>query len=357
MPLAPVDDKGTYLLYQDSGAPADSTSYVTLVAFHGTVFHSGNFQPMFIRASEHKMRMVLVTLRDYPGSTPYSPAEIDAIFSQDAERQGEYMQARGLEISAFLSWLISKEKLPPITQDNGNTSGGIALLGWSTGSAIPFSLVAHADKLSADIRDLLGAYLRTCFLWDPPTYAVGCPLPSLEEFYCPVRDPALSPEEIAEIFPTWVSSYFSHDPATLNSIDDLTITKLITGLSAQSLSDPPPHQLPTAQTMTPEQYNDNIDLLGAMRSHVPFLFIDRTVFESNARRALQERIIWPHLRMALVWFDMSVGDTVMGAWYIKQLVKQADNGRDFSARRMDGSNHFPHWSEPRRCLEVVSELL
>ena len=41
MPTAPVDNTGTVLYYEDSGAPAGSTDYVTLVLIHGTCFHGG----------------------------------------------------------------------------------------------------------------------------------------------------------------------------------------------------------------------------------------------------------------------------------------------------------------------------
>ena len=41
MPFAPVDDKGTQFYYEDTGAPASSSAYTTLVLFHGAVFHSG----------------------------------------------------------------------------------------------------------------------------------------------------------------------------------------------------------------------------------------------------------------------------------------------------------------------------
>lgn len=45
MPLAPVNDNGTQLYYEDSGAP-DTDSYVTLVLIHGTVFHAREYKPL-----------------------------------------------------------------------------------------------------------------------------------------------------------------------------------------------------------------------------------------------------------------------------------------------------------------------
>lgn len=126
---------------------------------------------MLAHASEYNMRIVLVTLRDYPGSTPYSPAELDVIFSQDVDSQADFMQARSMEIASFLVWLVKGENLPPIStssipiNEDGKPSGGIALLGWSSGSALVLSLVANADKLPAETQELLDAHLRTCFLW------------------------------------------------------------------------------------------------------------------------------------------------------------------------------------------------
>ena len=41
MPLAPIDDKGTKLWYEDSGRPWACPKYTTLVLIHGGVFHGG----------------------------------------------------------------------------------------------------------------------------------------------------------------------------------------------------------------------------------------------------------------------------------------------------------------------------
>ena len=41
MPTVPVDDSGSVLYYEDSGAPEGSTSYLTVVLVHGLLFHGG----------------------------------------------------------------------------------------------------------------------------------------------------------------------------------------------------------------------------------------------------------------------------------------------------------------------------
>lgn len=41
MPVAPVDENGTVIHYEDTGAPKDSKNYLTVVLLHGLLFHSG----------------------------------------------------------------------------------------------------------------------------------------------------------------------------------------------------------------------------------------------------------------------------------------------------------------------------
>lgn len=43
MPLAPVDQQGISLYYEDSGVTPGSSTYVTLVIVHGGVFHGGQY--------------------------------------------------------------------------------------------------------------------------------------------------------------------------------------------------------------------------------------------------------------------------------------------------------------------------
>lgn len=41
MPTAPVDNKGNYVYYEDSGAPEGAQDYVTVVIVHGSLINSG----------------------------------------------------------------------------------------------------------------------------------------------------------------------------------------------------------------------------------------------------------------------------------------------------------------------------
>ena len=42
MPLAPIDEKGTSIYYEDSGVPsANPTNYTTIVIVHGLIVNGG----------------------------------------------------------------------------------------------------------------------------------------------------------------------------------------------------------------------------------------------------------------------------------------------------------------------------
>jgi hypothetical protein len=43
MPTAPVDDKGTEIFFTDSGVPAESKDYTTLVIIHGGAFNGSKY--------------------------------------------------------------------------------------------------------------------------------------------------------------------------------------------------------------------------------------------------------------------------------------------------------------------------
>ncbi|KAL1950828.1 hypothetical protein VTO73DRAFT_5952 [Trametes versicolor] len=102
MPTAPLGDKGSVFYYKDSGAPSGSTNYTTLVLVPGTCFHIAIYRPIIPFADEHNLRLVLLNLRDYPGSTPLSPEDVVNLRGPSVEVQRHAMKHRDLEIAAFL---------------------------------------------------------------------------------------------------------------------------------------------------------------------------------------------------------------------------------------------------------------
>ena len=110
--------------------------------------------------------MILVNLRDYPGSSRYSNADMAALRSSNLTEQRQMLDARGVEVAAFLSWLIKTQNIPPISHE-----GGFGLLAWSWGNTITMSFLAQATKLANAEQETIGKYLRalvffgTCSAW------------------------------------------------------------------------------------------------------------------------------------------------------------------------------------------------
>lgn len=203
MPYAPVTDEGAVLYYEDSGTPAGLTDYVTIVAIHGTLFHSGtsgtsgssfrsylylmnlsSLSEVFGRvlpfATERGMRLVRINLRDYPGSTP---------LSKDAPGTAEEIIASmGQELAAFLAWFVEAEHLPEISSTSSadekgtDLKGGLSILAWSMGNIPALSLLGNLDKVSQTRQDLLGKYVRSYVmlgrrsLHDSPPKMTVCPI-------------------------------------------------------------------------------------------------------------------------------------------------------------------------------------
>lgn len=193
---SPVDDKGTQLYYEDSGAPPGSETYTTLVLVHGLIFHGGVFKPMFQYAAENNMRLVAINLRDYPGSTPFSPSELDALRS-DKAGQATFISDRGMELSRFLEWFILGHDLPPkALSHKSEAAGGLSILGWSLGSCSVMSMLASAHALPEASRKLLDMHLRSFIVYDPPLYTFGIS-DVYEDVYNTARDKSIPPEDAA----------------------------------------------------------------------------------------------------------------------------------------------------------------
>ena len=44
MPTAVIDDKGTFIFYEDTGAPEGAVDYTTVILVHGLVINAGTYR-------------------------------------------------------------------------------------------------------------------------------------------------------------------------------------------------------------------------------------------------------------------------------------------------------------------------
>lgn len=129
---------------------------------------SAVYRRLFPHAAKYDLRLVALNLREYRGSTPYSPSDLAALGSGDTQQQLSMLQARGVEIATFLVSFIRKENipLPSNSEDYNHTrGGGLAVLGWSWGNCITIAFLAQAARLPDSERNLLDAYLRGFILF------------------------------------------------------------------------------------------------------------------------------------------------------------------------------------------------
>lgn len=187
MPIAPVDDQGTVLFYEDSGILSSDEPYTTLVLIHGLMYTSGKahftyviricedliivmildiFSKLLPFAAQYRLRLIRVNQRDYPPSTLFTPSEIEEFVSTDKDTQYQGLAKRGAEIANLLIYLINNLKLPPTsTGINAEIAGGVCVLGWSLGSHLPLALLSNASALPREIQLQLQRYLRSTVLF------------------------------------------------------------------------------------------------------------------------------------------------------------------------------------------------
>ncbi|KAI0820428.1 hypothetical protein BC628DRAFT_1330448 [Trametes gibbosa] len=379
MPTAPVDDEGTVLYYEDSGVPAGSTKYVTLVLIHGTCFHSAIYRPMISFASQRKLRLVLLNLRDYPGSTPLTAVDIADLRDLGEEGQARAMQKRGLEIAAFLRWFIETENIPPAQEHagQGELAGGLSLLSWSGGNCPTVAMLAHADKLPEETRKLFETHLRSIIMHDPSGTVIGQPRPP--GLSALKRNPSAPVDVQVAEFAAAVASYYP--PFTFPE-----------SVNPPPTFDPPRRALhfispdgvdtkhtPTTSRMTPEVLRSlTHPPVMAENQHLIWT-LSHDVYRTNLTRALYdccmqpvehddssgkgpvmqaEKQVWPALRVHVIWCEMTVGDC---AWAAAIIHAQYEAARIECRRRVRfhmvaGANHFVHWEEPERFVELLASI-
>ncbi|THU90351.1 hypothetical protein K435DRAFT_821187 [Dendrothele bispora CBS 962.96] len=195
------------IYFTDSGPPPGSTDYTTLIVLHGTAFHCDSLTHLHTYAHAQNIRTVILNRREYPGSTPYTDAEIDDL----VHGRKVFLDRLGTLLGDFLKTFIENETIPEM--DMVNRTGGIAIMGWSAGNMTGMSLFSDPDLLDDTIYKLLRKYVRGLVLYDPAHSVFGYPPPQISTLYNPFIDPEFQgdPKEKFRNFSYWVASYYDHD--------------------------------------------------------------------------------------------------------------------------------------------------
>ncbi|KAI1789100.1 hypothetical protein LXA43DRAFT_1155822 [Ganoderma leucocontextum] len=354
----------TLSIFQDSGPPAGSTDYTTVVLLHGFAWHSGIFVKLVPLAAAHNARIVLVNRRDYPGATPFSSEERTILESaakgattsdaSAAHAQLEaFMRERAREVYDTLASFVHGNNIP-LSQREEN-KGGIVLAGWSFGTAWMTAFLAHAPSFSAPNSDIeLGKYMRRVVFYDNPYLVLGFPPPPDPYNYNPLFDPAIPPGDQTRVFSNWVSGYFAHRTGTLalapsssSSLDEEK-QRAASAFEVRTYLAAPP---PTLSTLTPEEAasalfpspgdpggSDSLLVTGGITSGV-FATL------REAALAVPRDARWRAVEVRHVWCDRSVWEATWTAWNLRWLFAEAK--RSGAPLREITS---VHWDEPERAL-------
>ncbi|KAI0700595.1 hypothetical protein BC835DRAFT_1411942 [Cytidiella melzeri] len=206
MPLLTLESRGLIFAYEDSGAPANSTTYTTVFLVHPPWFNARIFRPLFPYAAKHNLRFIAPHAREYCGSSPYTEDELEQCHSSSPADQDAIICSTALDLARFIAQSILCGDLPPPCERNGVKSGGIGLFGWSGGCAQILSLLANITTMDEALSTLLERYLGTVILHDCPSMCYGIPEPTT--MYHPFRDPSLSNEQREAHMMTFIVSYY-----------------------------------------------------------------------------------------------------------------------------------------------------
>ncbi|KDQ08362.1 hypothetical protein BOTBODRAFT_118795 [Botryobasidium botryosum FD-172 SS1] len=207
---------GVTLAYTDTGPVPGSDNYTTLVVLHGSAFNGYGCEKLHEHCHQLNLRTIIFMRREFPGSTKYSDSEIDDLHNG----RKVFIDRLCVQMAEFMKQLVDSG-IPKISSDGKN--GGIAIMGWSMGSATAMSLFSDVSLIPAPLYEELQLYVKDLVLDDPPYVSFGFLLPEDEKTYNPWTDPkCTTPEDSNQNLMRWASSYYDeHDMSTghVNQLD------------------------------------------------------------------------------------------------------------------------------------------
>lgn len=123
------------------------------------------FRPAFPYASSRNLRLVAITLPEYPGSYRLSDDQLAKLASYHAEDQASVFLDQSKDIAGLIAHIIKIEGLHPPSEKDGVRTGGVSILAWSAGNAFLLSLLANTDALDPEAGSLLERYVTSVIFY------------------------------------------------------------------------------------------------------------------------------------------------------------------------------------------------
>ncbi|TFK82036.1 hypothetical protein K466DRAFT_501047 [Polyporus arcularius HHB13444] len=345
MPTITVDDNGTEFAYLDSGVPSASRDpYVTIFAIHGIVFGFHIYDRLLGLAQESSdIRLVAISRRGYPGSTPFGPDEIANLTTGDDHLKESFLRARGSEVATFIDKFIDEFHLPPVSADG--RSGGIALMGWSLGCSVALSVVSHMDTYPQRVQTRLGAYLRTLILHETTQVAIG--LPPAPKSWTPQYDTSIAPDQALRIGVQWLTSYFRHGDLSTRSLEVLeyVVPATFRPPSIFTMSDAEVSQIVSYDLVGPDATWHMASRTQLRKSY------ERACFDPSVRARV------PHMKAWIVVGDDTLAFAIGAAWAVEADNNRIGSGSAVKIKWINGTNHFTQWDDPSLALQTFKEVV
>ncbi|OSD07671.1 hypothetical protein PYCCODRAFT_1448944 [Trametes coccinea BRFM310] len=345
MPSLTVSANGVELSYVDSGVPVPSDNgYTTMFALHGVGFTGAIFEKVMSPATSASIRFVAINRRDYPGSTPFTPDDLKSVTSGTNEEKAAFVKARGLELASFIDQFIVRNNIPPVSKEGKH--GGFALIGWSYGSFVALSAVANVDALDAPARARWTSHMRALVLHEPPTVAIGSPI--TPPFWSPMIDTTIPAEFRGPLHSQWVSSYFKH--GDLSTRDFRVISWVLPVTSrAPTIFNIPEERLKVIDYAPPAAGSDLLMMLH-LNNQMNASY-KKACFDQDIRQLL------PAMKITAFAGDSANSLTYPAYWAMEDDNKAYGGGMINFKGYIKGINHFVHWDEPAKALELYLDAV
>ncbi|KAK0185459.1 Alpha/Beta hydrolase protein [Armillaria mellea] len=328
---------GVELSYIDSGAPLQ-LSYITIFAIHGMIFSKEIFQKLIDLAPSKGVRFVALDRRPFPGSTPFSVEELGVLRAADTDdvQQEAFIEARGHEVAVFIDTFIHKFNLPPIS-----SGGGVALLGWSLGTALVSAAISNASTLPEDTCKRLERYLRSVILYEPGPITLG--LPSPEQYWTFLRDPSVPEELRIAAFGQWCTSYFDHA-----DLSERNLGKLSWVLASSS-------RVPSFYNGMPASIQHHGE---DAATDLPFLVGCYKQLLPTYRKAFFDPKVFPTMKRSVLCGDKTCAFALAALWAMQDDEKEqkAEGSKAIDYKILPGVNHFMHWDEPEKAIDTFIQF-
>jgi len=274
------------------------------------MYWPGVFKRLLPLAHGQQIRLVLPNRRDYPGSKPYTQEDVDLIQSADSKQHSQFFSDRAIDLAEFIVAFAEKECLPKV--DASGTSGGVAIMAWSSGNVYAQPLLSLPEGIPLSTKSKLEEYLRLYVIFDIPLWVLGDKsTPGLTK---ELRDTSIPFQVRVKRFNHWVSAYYDHPSTSSRRREDL-----------QFWPDSDARSTVTSN-MTESEFADLTDYNALPRSEVSAQTVRPENFEEWTRKAFFDNAMaqdfFPKIRVVVIWAERSHSLCVESAWRYQRFLEE-----------------------------------